>query len=104
MGTEMEIRTITDADKKKILALITALLPNVKVYLFGSYATGRARPGSDVDIALDAGCRLDTVLVGEVRDILEASNIPHRFDVSDFYRLPEDIQNAIRKEGLVWKS
>lgn len=99
----MEVQTISQIDKQKIIALITALLPDVKIYLFGSYATGRARPGSDVDIALDAGQRLDKVVVGEVREVLDATNIAHRFDVSDFHRLPPDMQAMVKKEGIVWK-
>jgi len=96
--------SISEEDKNKIIRLITALQPDVKIYLFGSQATGTATRGSDVDIALDAGKKMVRVAVGEVRDVLNETNIPYKFDIVDFHGVSENMQKMILKYGILWKS
>ena len=96
--------SIREEDKNKIIRLISALQPDVKIYLFGSQATGTSSRGSDVDIALDAGKRMDRVDVGEIRDVLNETNILYKFDVVDFRGVPENMQKMILSEGILWKS
>jgi predicted nucleotidyltransferase len=95
--------SIPEEHKTKIINLIKALHPNVKIYLFGSQATNTAARGSDIDIALDAGKRMDLVEVGEVRDILNETRIPQKIDVVDFHQVPETMRYLILKEGILWK-
>jgi uncharacterized protein len=82
--------------------LTLALIPDAKIILFGSRARGDDSHGSDVDIALDAGRKIEFVAVGEVRDVLEATNIPYKVDVLDFYSVSKDMQEMISKEGIQW--
>lgn len=95
---------IDEKHKQIIINLISALQPQVKIYLFGSQATGTATRGSDVDIALDAGSEMERVDVGEVRDVLNATNMLYKFDVVDLHFVPEKMQEMILKEGILWKS
>lgn len=95
---------ISKETQQKIIALIAALIPNAKIYLFGSRARKTHGPGSDIDIALDAGSELERVRVGEVRDILNASNIPNKIDVVDIYGVTKDMRESILSEGILWKS
>lgn len=44
--------------KPNIIKIIMAFYPNAKIYLFGSYATGKQKAGSDIDIAIDTGKQL----------------------------------------------
>jgi predicted nucleotidyltransferase len=90
--------------KKKIINLIVALQPTVKIYLFGSQADNTQVHGSDIDIALDAGARMKIVDVGEIREILNATNIPHKIDVVDFHFVSSDMQRMILKYGILWKN
>jgi predicted nucleotidyltransferase len=90
--------------QQKIINLITALHPKVKIFLFGSQATGTQVHGSDIDIALDAEKPMNRAEVGEVREILNATDIPYKIDVVDFHSVPEAMQKMILKEGIVWKS
>lgn len=96
----------TGLDKRTqriIIGVISALLPEAKIYLFGSRARGSHKEFSDVDLALDAGKELRPALVGEARDMLNASNIPLKFDVVDMQAVNQEMQNAIRKDGILWK-
>ncbi len=48
-------RTI-EAIKAQVLPSLLAALPELRaLYLFGSHASGSARPESDIDLAIDAG-------------------------------------------------
>jgi predicted nucleotidyltransferase len=95
---------IDDKSKNKIIAVLSALFPDARIYLFGSRATGKFSHGSDIDIAIDAGVALERVDVGEARDMFGESNIPFRIDVVDLNRVPKDMKDTILKKGILWKS
>jgi len=90
--------------QKKIVGLIAALLPDVKIYLFGSRAREKNHERSDIDIALVADQKLDIAVIGEVREVVNATNIPYKIDVVDFHRVYPAMQEMILKEGVLWKS
>lgn len=95
---------INPEDQQKIYGLIKALLPEVTVILYGSRARGTHSDSSDVDIAVESKTPLTRVDVGEVRDVLNATNIPHKFDVVDLNRVSPDMKTIIKKEGIEWTS
>lgn len=90
--------------KDKIVAVVSALFPNAKIYLFGSRARGTHGEWSDIDIAIDAEKKLPRVDVGEVRDMLRESNIPYKIDVVDLHGVSEEMRKMILQEGVLWKS
>jgi uncharacterized protein len=95
---------IEETDKRKIINLISSLLPKTKIYLFGSRAVGSHSPGSDIDIAIDGGTKIERRTIAEIRSILEATNIMHKIDVVDFHSVPDRMQKMIKKEGVSWKN
>jgi predicted nucleotidyltransferase len=95
--------SIPEEDKHKIIALISALIPEAKIYLFGSRARNTNSEWSDIDIALDAGTRLPKLTVSEIRDIMEATNLPYKVDIVDFHAVYEALQQAILKDRILWK-
>lgn len=99
MLINMELQEQT---KLKIINVIQALIPQADVYLFGSRATGQYNAHSDIDIALDAGHPLDRFDVGEVRDMLNASNMPWSFDIVDLQTVGADFKKNIAAEGVLW--
>ncbi|QQR49265.1 nucleotidyltransferase domain-containing protein [bacterium] len=94
---ELDIKT-----KEKIINIVHALIADADIYLFGSRATGQHHAHSDIDLALDAGKKLDRLVVGEVKDLLSASNIPYKFDVVDVHNVGDDLKRDIMKEGVLW--
>lgn len=95
---------ITDKDKNKIIALVSAIRPNSKIYLFGSQARGTASQSSDIDIALDEGSKISRFDIAEIKDIIAASGVLQRVDVVDFNSVSTDMQEEINKEKIVWKN
>lgn len=85
--------------------IISSVLRNksVKVYLFGSRATGDVHRFSDIDIALEAkrGPVHDKLLV-TINELLEDSNIPYTVDVVDLAHVSEKLRDRVYKEGIKW--
>ena len=77
---------------------------SVHIYLFGSWAKGTARQGSDVDVAVEYPDGVSGVLkIGELREQLEESTIPYRVDVVDMQQASQSLLQEIRKDGIQWK-
>lgn len=74
------------------------------VYLFGSRATGRARPGSDVDLAVESELDLSRP-IRKAREAFEESTLPYTVDLVELRRAPPELVAAVHEEGvLLWKS
>ena len=95
---------ITESQKKKIIALIHAIVPNAKIILFGSQARGTQAIESDIDLALDAGRRLTLSELGEVMGVLEGTNLPYSIDIVDMHAASESIKVSVKKEGIIWSN
>src|SRR5438105_2602391 len=94
---------LDERTKHIIIGVLSTLFPNAKIYLFGSRARGDYSHSSDIDIAIDAGEELRRANVGEARDMLNESNIPHKIDVVDLHGISEEMRQNILKESLLWK-
>ncbi len=95
---ELDVET-----KEKIIRLLLALFPNIKkIYLFGSRARGTNHDRSDIDIALDCGPSDSRLRLGEVKDVLNHTNILYKIDVVDFNAVPPRLKESILKEGVIW--
>ncbi|HBY05735.1 MAG: hypothetical protein UV38_C0001G0070 [candidate division TM6 bacterium GW2011_GWE2_42_60] len=97
------LETLNKETKRKIVGILTVLFPEAKIYLFGSRAKGKARPFSDIDIALDAGEKIELARIGEARDMFKESNIPFSFDFVDLQSVSQEFRDVVLKEGIVWK-
>ncbi len=100
----MEKREIDSATKEKIVRLINALLPEVKIYLYGSFARGTQQRWSDIDLALEMNEKINYNTIAEIKDILSASSIPFKFDIVDISSVSEEMRNQIIKDRVVWKN
>lgn len=90
--------------KDKMLALLVALFPTAKIYLFGSRARGTHSSSSDVDIAIDNGAPIKPMRrVGEASEVLNALYLPFKVDVVDFHTVTPNMRQLIIEDGIVWK-
>jgi len=90
--------------EQKILAVLTALMPGVTIYLFGSRARGTHSPRSDIDIALQGPEKLSRHAIAEIVRMLQASDIPYKIEIVDFNRVSDDIRESILEEGIIWQA
>ncbi len=89
--------------KPDIIKIITAFYPDAKIYLFGSYAKGTARQGSDIDIAIDTGKRLNLHEWQFLWNLLDALPTVQKIDLVDMHRIPDDMKEEILTKGVAWK-
>ena len=89
--------------KDTIIKIIEIYLPHAKIYLFGSYARKTNKPGSDIDIALDADRRLTLEEIKNIKRLVDALPISQSIDLVDTNRVPPEMKEIILKEGIRWK-
>ncbi len=81
------------------LALVRTLLekhfPECEVRVFGSRVTGRAKPYSDLDLALVGPVRLDSAKLAALREDFEESTLPIRVDVLDWHAIAPHFQKIV---------
>ena len=94
----MDASTVTDTLRRH---LEETPIPLVCAYLFGSYARGEQRAGSDVDVAvLFARSGLNTLTgpISTLRGELERA-VGRTVDVIDIRRAPVDLTHRILRDG-----
>ncbi len=96
MAAEKDIRQI-----REIIQARLASYP-VRIFLFGSQATGRARSASDVDVAILSVIDLPAGLLSQVREDLEQSNVLYKVDVVDISKTDEAFRQRVLSEGVEW--
>ncbi len=86
-------------------AILRAHLPRgASVWAFGSRVTGRARPYSDLDLAIDAGRRLDLGELAEFSDAFSNSDLPWKVDVIDWHAANPGFRAAIAADLVPWEA
>lgn len=71
---------LAPAQAQQLLSLLTAHVPHMKVWAFGSRVKGTARPNSDLDLVFFAE-EADKPLLGNLREALEESLLPCAVDM-----------------------
>ncbi len=83
------------------LALVQSLLhqhvPGCQVRAFGSRALGKAKPYSDLDLAVVGPAKLDIKVMARLKEAFEESDLPFRVDVLDWHAVPETFRENIAK-------
>ena len=70
------------------LAIVAAILREhlsntIKVHVFGSRASGRVKPWSDLDLVLEAQTPLPLSLIAKLVEAFEESALPWKVDIVD---------------------
>ncbi|MGH7058855.1 MAG: nucleotidyltransferase family protein [Stellaceae bacterium] len=92
---------LTDRDRRLVLDILAAHLPpGSDVWVFGSRATGRARPLSDLDLAVDAGRPLTLDETAILREALSDSDLPFLVDIVDWHAIDARFRKSIAAERL----
>ncbi|MBI2550744.1 nucleotidyltransferase domain-containing protein [Candidatus Uhrbacteria bacterium] len=80
---------------KKILRQI---IPRHRVAVFGSRATGTARPSSDLDLFVYGTDPLDTETTTNLKMAFSESNLPFFVDIVEESGIEQDFRDAIEKQ------
>ena len=74
----------------------------VKVYLFGSWATGTPSRHSDIDLGIDPAAPLPPGMFAELREQFEESRIPYRVEVVDLSAADPMFREHVICQGNPW--
>ena len=80
--------------------IIAQVIPGAQVWVFGSRATGKARPFSDLDLLLTQPRKLNWAQRAALRDGFEASRLPFRVDVVESAGLAVGVAERILSERV----
>jgi predicted nucleotidyltransferase len=89
---------------RKLAATALENEPRVKVLLFGSRATGRSDPRSDIDLGIDVGHPIDPATLVRLREAFEELAILQKVDVVDLALLDADFRRvALQRTVLLFE-
>jgi predicted nucleotidyltransferase len=87
--------------RRLVLDILRANLPpNTKVWLFGSRATGRARPYSDLDLAIDVDRPMTLDELAILGEAFSESDLPYRVDLVDWHNIDDRWRQTITRERV----
>ncbi len=86
---------LTAEQIQEIKRILAARVEEYQVLMFGSRLKGKARPFSDLDLAVKGSQALDPKRLAQLKDDFAASNLPVVVDVLDWYALSPEFQKII---------
>jgi len=90
---------LSPAQRVLVRQLIDSVLPGARVSVFGSRATGHARPFSDLDLLFTAPPRLTWLQRADLRDAFEACALPFGVDLVELDGLAEGMRQRVLGEA-----
>lgn len=101
----IELLDVQTEDMEIVKDIVLKGLMNfrAKIFLFGSFATGKAGRISDIDIAVLPLEPLPVSLLSEIREQFEESNALYEVDLVDLSGTDSGFNKRVYKEGILWK-
>lgn len=93
---------ITPEERAIVLRILSEIVPDRDVRAFGSRVTGKAKPFSDLDLAImgDEPLPLETRILLE--EAFSESYLPWKVDVMDWAQADMTFQNIIYSSGILF--
>lgn len=90
---------VSPEQRELLEEILGRYVPGVEVRVFGSRATGRAKPHSDLDLALMTEAPLSWAILGELEDALAESELPFRVDIVDWARASREFRAVVDRQS-----
>lgn len=91
---------LSDADLAVVRRILAQYVPDCTVRAFGSRVRGRARPYSDLDLAVIGSAPLDWRRIEALKDAFAESDLPFLVDVVDWHTLSEGFRALIAETSV----
>lgn len=98
MSVDTATVQLTPEQRTQVQAILRRHVPQAQAWVFGSRATGRARPYSDLDILLASPSRLSWEQRAQLHDAFEASDLPFKVDLVEANDLSGETSERVRSE------
>ncbi len=96
-GNRAEVQPLVDEVVRVVCNHVRG--KHVRLYLFGSWAQGRALPVSDLDIALDTGTPLDPATIQQITESLDELPTLRKVDLVDLQAVDHEFRERVMGEG-----
>lgn len=96
--------SMVEQKAKELASTLLASEPYIKVFVFGSRATGRSVDRSDIDVGIDLGRPIAPDVLAAIRDAFDGLPILQRVDVVDFSSVDDTFKAvALQKTKNVYE-
>ncbi|MBX6423900.1 nucleotidyltransferase family protein [Thermosulfurimonas sp. F29] len=102
----VKLQLMQDKDQEKLKNIISFLVKKLhpeRIILFGSRARGSHRPGSDFDLAVEGGQKLDFRARRKLKEELEGFLGLHSLDLIFLDEVSPEFRQIIRKGVIVYE-
>lgn len=83
-----------------VRGILALHVPDRRVVLFGSRASGSPKPHSDIDLCVMGDVPLSAETTADLRDAFSASRLPVRVDVVDWATTDASFREIIEKQAV----
>lgn len=90
---------LEDWELRCLVAICSRILSNEEVVAFGSRVSGKTHENSDLDIAIVGDGKLSLMVLADLKEAFEDSDLSFRVDVVDYHRVSEGFQKVIISTG-----
>lgn len=91
---------ITPEERAIVLRILNEIVPDRKVRVFGSRVTGKAKPFSDLDLAIMGDEPLPLEMRARLEEAFSESDLPWKTDVLDWNLTDEKFRNLINRKNV----
>ena len=99
-GTVQHPLSLVERKAREVAVTILSAEPRVKLFIFGSRATGRAEVRSDIDVGIDLGHPISPDVLGVVRDAFDDLPILRKVEVVDFATVDESFKAVALRQTM----
>jgi len=89
---------LQDKHKDFIINTISALFPEVDIFIYGSRVQGKAQKYSDVDIAIKSVSEIPIEKLLQIKAAFHDSSFPYKVDIVDLEALNKDFYKLIEND------
>jgi len=87
-----------------VIGILKKYVPTFEIFVFGSRINGNIHEHSDLDLAIKTTAgKIDLLLMADIRDAFQSSNLPFRVDIIDFNRASPEFQKVILNNSVLLK-
>ncbi|MGV4878169.1 nucleotidyltransferase family protein [Acetobacter indonesiensis] len=94
---------ITPEEQAIVLRILNEIVPNREVRAFGSRVTGKAKPFSDLDLAIMGDEPLSLETRARLEEVFSESDLPWKVDVLDWSLTEKNFQRLILNSTILLK-